>query len=97
MRNFAKGSIFGVAFTLLLLACSFAADSVGHPSLARAMFWQNGLLQSVVPLNNIGTVQDPVYEGTPLNIMAFFASIPLGFIIYGVAAYVALRVLRRGT
>lgn len=97
MRNVIKASIFGIAFTLLLLACAFAADSAGHPGLARAIFWQNGLLQSAVPLNNIGTAQEPVYEGTPLNIMAFFASIPLGFIIYGVAAYVALRFLRRGT
>jgi hypothetical protein len=97
MRTVVKTSIFGIALTLLLLACTFAADSAGHPSLAQGMFWQNGLLQSAVPLNSIGAMQEPVYEGTPLNIMAFFASIPLGFIIYGVAAYVALRFLRLGT
>jgi hypothetical protein len=55
------------------------------------------LLQSFIPLNNIGTAEHPVYEGTPVHIMGFFASIPLGFVIYGVAAYAALRLLRRGT
>jgi len=97
MRKVLEAGIFGVALTLLLLACACAADSTGHPDLAGAIFWQNGLMQSAVPLNNIGAVQAPVYEGTPLNLVAFFASIPLGFIIYGVAAYAALRVLRRGT
>ena len=97
MRDVVKAGIFGIALTLILFACAFAADWAGHPGLAQAMFWQNGLLQSAVPLNNIGTAQDPVFEGAPLNILAFFASIPLGFVIYGVAAYVALRFLRRGT
>jgi len=54
-------------------------------------------LQAAVPLNSIGTAQEPVYEGTPLNLIAFVASIPLGFIIYGVAGYVALRFRQRGT
>ena len=97
MRDVIKASIFGIAFTLLLLTGAFVADSAGHSGLARAIFWQNGLLQAAVPLNNIGTAQEPVYEGTPLNLMAFVASIPLGFIIYGVAGYVALRFRQRGT
>ena len=96
MRNFAIASIIGVLLTLLLLAGGSAADSAGHPDVARVLFWHNGLLQSFIPLNNIGTAGHPVYEGTPLHIMGFFASIPLGFVIYGVAAYAALRLLRRG-
>jgi hypothetical protein len=97
MRNFAIASILGIVITLLLLASAFAADSAGHPDLARALLWHNGLLQGVIPLNNIGTPAQPVHEGTPLNLIGFFASIPLGFVIYGVAAYIALRFLRRGT
>ncbi len=96
MRNVSIASIVGVLLTLLLLACSFAANSAGHPDIARAVFWHNGLLQSLIPLHNIGSTEQPVYEGTPLNIIGFFASIPLGFVIYGVAAYSVLRLLRRG-
>lgn len=71
-----------------------AADSAGHPDLARAIFWQNGLLQGIILLHNIGTEQDPVYEGGPLNIRAFYASIPLGFILYAIISYATLRFIQ---
>ena len=97
MRRLVTASIIGVVVTLLLLAGSFAADTAGHSSLARALFWHNGLLQSATPLHNIGTPEQPVYEGTPLHFVVFVLSVPVGFLIYGVAAYVALGLLRRGT
>lgn len=97
MRKVALAIVIGIAVTLALLGLAFAADAVGHPGIARALFWNNGILQSLVPLNNIGSVAHPVYEGTPLNFLAFCASIPLGFVIYGAAAYVALRFVHRGT
>jgi hypothetical protein len=97
MRNVVKASVCGVVITLMLLAGAFAADAFAHQDLARALFWQNSLLQQLAPPNNIGTLQKPIYEGTPLNLLAFLASIPFGFIIYGVIAYAALRVQRRGT
>lgn len=75
-------------FAVLPIDCS---PAVG------VLFWQNGLLQEFIPLNNIGTPAQPVYEGTPVNLMGFFASIPLGFVIYGAVAYVALRSWRRST
>jgi hypothetical protein len=42
----------------------------------------------------MGTAEQPMYAGTPLNFLGFLASIPVGFVIYGVAAYVAIRMLR---
>ena len=89
--------MIGVTCTLVLLASAFLAGSTGHADLARGLFWQNDLLQSLVSLNNISTAQAPVYLGTPFNVCAFLGSVPLGFVIYGVAAYVALRFLRRST
>jgi hypothetical protein len=85
----------GALATVALFALSFAADSFGLTSLANGLLWQNTLLQSFAPLGNIGTSEHPFYEGSPLNLLAFFTSIPLGIIIYSVMAYAALFMVRR--
>jgi hypothetical protein len=81
--------------TGLLIGLSFAADSVGFPTAASVLSWQNTLLQSYAPLGNTGTAAHPVYEGSPLNFFAFLASIPFGVIIYSLLAYAALTWARR--
>ena len=85
----------GVLATAVLFALSFAADSFGFTSLANGLLWQNTLLQSFAPLGNMGTPEHPVYEGTPLNFLAFLASVPLGIVVYSVMAYAALSMARR--
>ncbi len=91
LKTAIQASIIGILITLLLLAMAFGVDYLGYPKVSTALFWQNALLQSLCPTFNIGTPDHPVYEGTPLNFLAFIASIPLGFIIYGIPAYVILR------
>ena len=87
MRNVAIAAAIGILFTLLLLAFALAAFAAGHDDIARVLSWPNGLLpKRHVGLNNIGTPEHPVYEGTPLNFLAFVASIPLGFVVYGACA-----------
>lgn len=85
----------GVLATATLIVLSFTAHSFGLTSLGDALFWQNTLLQSLAPLHNIGTSTHPVYEGTPLNLLAFLASIPLGILIYSLVAYAAILEARR--
>lgn len=85
----------GVLATAALFALSFAADSFGFTSLANGLLWQNTLLQSFAPLGNMGTPEHPVYEGTPLNFLAFLASVPLGIVIYSVMAYAVLSMVQR--
>ena len=82
----------GIGFTFALLACAIAADNAGYPEIVRIVFWQNELLQSLTPLSNMGAEENPVYEGTPLNDLAFYASIPLGFVIYGSMAHRVLHI-----
>lgn len=84
-------AVIGVAATLLLIAASFAADDAGYDVLSNALFWQNWLLQSLLPTPDIGTLQHPFREGVPLTFIAWFASIPVGFVIYGALAYAAMR------
>ena len=85
----------GILVTAALIALSFAADSYGFTSLASGLFWQNSLLQSFTPLGNVGTAAHPIHEGSPLNFLAFLASIPFGVIFYSLVAYVPLSVARR--
>ena len=95
MRDVAIAAAFGVLLTLLLLAFAVAANAAGHDDVARVLFWPNGFLQGLVGRHNIGTPEDPFYEGTPLNFLAYVASIPFGFVVYGAIAYVAIRLMRR--
>lgn len=80
-------AVIGVLLTLLLLGLAFVAGMAGHGSLAAALFWQNSLLQSLVPSGNIGTSEHPMHEGSPLNFIAFLASVPFGVAVYGAAAF----------
>jgi hypothetical protein len=94
IKRVAWAIAIGILATAVLIALSFVADSYGLTSLSNALFWQNSLLQGFAPLGNMGTPEHPIYEGTPLNFLAFLASIPLGIIFYSLAAYVALSAVR---
>jgi len=80
----------GLVLTAGLATAAYLLHRAGAEGIARALFWQNTLLQSLIPLHNIGTLEKPVYEGTPLNYLAFLATFPIGFIVYSVIAYVGL-------
>lgn len=86
---------FGVLITLLLLGLAFAANLAGFGSLSSALFWQNSLLQSLAPMGDIGSAGHPMYEGSPVNLVAFLASLPLGIAIYGLAAFAVMSWLAR--
>jgi hypothetical protein len=81
----------GILFTALTAALSYFTSQAGAELLSEILFWPNTLMQSLVPLHNIGTSAHPLYEGIPLNIAAFFVSFPLAVLVYGTAAYIFLR------
>ena len=90
-------SIFLIAFaiggavTLVLSVAAFLSHSVGAEFATRVLSWPNTLLQSLVPPLNIGTSEKPIYEGTALNVLAYFASFPLSISVYTLAAYILIR------
>jgi len=95
MKRVLLAIALGVVTTFAVIGLAFVADDLGFESFARALAWPNTLLQSLTPSNNIGTLDHPVTEGTPLNALAFYASIPLGVLIYGFVAYMGLRLTKR--
>jgi hypothetical protein len=95
VKRILLAAVIGVAVTLLLIALSFAADDAGHDALSNALFWQNWLLQALLPAPAVGSSPNPFAERMPLAFIAWFASVPLGFNIYGVAAFAVIRRLDR--
>jgi hypothetical protein len=81
----------GVLVTALTAALSSFASQAGAELVSEILFWPNTFMQSLVPLHNIGTPAHPHYQGTLLNLAAFFVSFPLAVLVYGTAAYLFLR------
>ena len=77
----------GVFVTAATAAVAFQLSSDSARDL---LFWPNTVLQYLLSAPNIGTPDHPVYEGTPLNLLAFSVSFPFAVMIYGAVAYVVL-------
>ena len=81
----------GVLLTAITATAAYFASRSGSDRLSEIIFWPNTALQALMPAPNIGTPEHPIYEGTPLNILAFFASFPAATLIYALIAYLFLR------
>jgi hypothetical protein len=81
----------GVCVTIITSAVARALNSESARDL---IFWPNTVLQYLVPVPNVGAPDQPLYEGTPLNFLAFLASFPFAILVYGVVAYALLRCLK---
>lgn len=97
MRRIAISSAIGILLAISMAALSYLADVAGASILSKILLWPNSLLQSFTPLYNIGIAERPIYEGTPLNFIAFVASFPLAALIYGIAAYFVIGRGKRHT
>jgi len=81
----------GILITAMTATLWYFASRAGMESLGEILFWPNTLMQSLVPLHNIGTPEQPFHEGTLLNVAAFAASFLLAVLVYGTASYICLR------
>jgi hypothetical protein len=87
--------VFALGIGLLVTIVTAAiASSLSSESAHEVLFWPNTVLQYLLPTPNIGTPDHPIYEGTPLNLVAFIASFPFAVIVYGSIAYALLRHLK---
>lgn len=80
----------GAIVTVVTTALSYWAQESGAEDLSHWLFWPNTVLQSFVPLHDIGTPDRPLFVATPLNFIAFLLSFPASVFIYSVAAYFIL-------
>jgi 4-amino-4-deoxy-L-arabinose transferase-like glycosyltransferase len=89
-RRILLAFIIGVLLTLLLAWFADEANRYGYDDLSSALFWQNSALQAHIPMLNVGTADHPIHEATPLHVLAFLASFPIGFLVYGVGAFIVI-------
>jgi hypothetical protein len=86
--------IWGGGIALAMFAASEVAIALGHVSLARALVWPSSLVQALIPTPNLGTVERPIYEGTPL-LAAWYVGVALTFPIYLGAIYAVVVLIRK--
>jgi hypothetical protein len=82
--------VVGLLLTAGCAAIAYLAHRIGSELTGPRVLLADPVLQSLIPLLNIGTSEHPIYEGTPLNILAFFASFPIGVGVYSIIAYITL-------
>ena len=62
--------------------------------IARILLWPSYLIVRLIPPHNIGTEEDPFYEGTPLDLLAVMIGLILNAIFYGSVVYLVLKVTK---
>jgi hypothetical protein len=84
-----------------LLGCTPVAvaarelHSVNPSAFTRTVLAPVPMIVGLVPGHNIGTPEQPFYEGTPVHVLAAVAAVPLCAIAYTLLAYVLLAIARR--
>jgi len=72
---------------------------VDPPTLVKLLLWPMDLIGPAVgkmlPHGNIGTVEHPVYEGTPLDLLAGLLLAVFSILLYPVFTFVLLTVVSR--
>ena len=90
-----RAILYGLVVAVALFVASEVAFETGHGRLARVLEWQASLLQRAVPTPTFGTKENPIYEGTPLHIFAWYVGVVLSVPMYSAIAYSALALRRR--
>jgi hypothetical protein len=94
-RNLLRSLAIGILTALLSFGAAYVCFKGGWEHTAWILYWQGYGLQRLMPCNEIGTQSQPFCEGTPLNLLAFFAGIPLGILIYSTLSFLILEGKRR--
>ena len=86
-RAILSALVVGVLVTALSTILAWYLVRNGAANAAQIVYWPNTLLQAVFTPFNIGTAERPIYEGTPVQFVAFLLSFPLSVVAYSAAAY----------
>ncbi len=89
--NIAVSLFLGVGITA---ASTVAAFWVESELILSILLWPVRLIVGLIPPFNIGTEEDPFYEGTPLHILGAMLGLILSAIFNGGVVYLVLKVTR---
>lgn len=95
MKIAGKSFVIGTLITLVLFGLGYLAVQQNQTDLSYILYWQGWCLGMLMPCNNVGTIYFPVCEQTVWHVLAFYAGIPLGILVYSALAYFGLALFRR--
>jgi len=72
----------GIGISAVLQVLALVAYQKGFAALTQILDWPNTLLQAAFPA---------VSMNSSINVLAYFASLPLGAAAYAIVAYILLR------
>jgi hypothetical protein len=79
-----------------VLVAVLQLNNVSVNAFTKFILWPVIVIGGLVPRHNIGTTDNPVYEGTPLNIAAATLGVVLCVGLYSAVAYAVLALIARG-
>jgi hypothetical protein len=84
----------GALLALATFGLAYAASEAGWARTAYFLYWQGYGLVTLLPCNDMGMPGQRVCEGTPLDMVAFLAGIPIGMLVYASAIFFLLKFRR---
>jgi hypothetical protein len=89
-----KVRTWGVAAACACLHVLIAL-SLAPSLLSRIVLFPIPLVVGLVPASNLGTATEPMYEATPVHVLAVIVSLPLCAVMYTVLFYALFTLGRR--
>lgn len=90
-----KALIIGTVITLLLFGAAFIAADIGLTELSYLLYWQGYILGMLVPCKEVIILGVAQCEVTTIGIVAFYAGIPIGILVYSLLAYIPLALFKK--
>lgn len=91
MKTSIAALLIGTAVALVLFGLGYAAAEAQALTLSYALYWQAWLLYQLLPCTDL----NPLCESRRAAMITFYAGIPVGIVLYSLAAYGVLSWLRR--
>jgi hypothetical protein len=79
--------LLGLAVTVGTYVAALVA-MLASPALGQLLAWPSLLLGMLIPARNLGTAAEPIYEGTPLHMLAGLLGIPLAWFLYSIIVHI---------
>jgi hypothetical protein len=93
MKTLLQALAVGTLVSLGMFGLGWLAVLAGNVELSYFLYWPGKLLEGLVPCHNVGHALYPVCEVTTMNVVAFYAGIPAGILVYALLAWPVLLVL----
>ena len=82
MKPLQQSLLIAIGLSGVTTFIGWLAITQGYEGVGRVVLWPATTLQSLIPHPNIGAPEQPIYEGTLLDIVAFYFGLLLQVPIY---------------